>query len=118
MVTDYDRLPFSAIGYLYMAYSGNVFCGTACIIGVNLLLTCAHNIFRDGKEAIKIMFLPALNGKVKERYLVQRFHLPTEFRNFEEGSWKKRKLDYAILETKDNIDQKYGKLDMKFDVDM
>jgi V8-like Glu-specific endopeptidase len=40
-----QKYPYSAIGVVHSIRNGRQVIGTGCLIGPNLVLTCAHNCF-------------------------------------------------------------------------
>ena len=63
-----------------MKFKGNTYYGTGSIIGMNLVLTCAHNCFHGifGKVD-KMIFSPAFKATVKEECRVNKIHYPKEY---------------------------------------
>ena len=94
--------PISAIGLLKSDFGKGYFLyGTATLIGPDIILTCAHNVYSPvlKKKAEYITFYMDLtNGHFLKESQIETFIYPDEY-EFE----KKENYDYAICLLKDNI---------------
>ena len=94
--------PISAIGLLKSDFGKGYFLyGTATLIGPDIILTCAHNVYSPvlKKKAEYITFYMDLTrGQFLKESQVETFVYPDEY-EFE----KKENYDYAICLLKDNI---------------
>jgi len=57
-----DRInfpPYSCIGQIFFTSAGNPFTGSAAVVGRNLLITAAHNLYDAGEWSKHVLFVPA-----------------------------------------------------------
>lgn len=60
-----------------MKFKGKIFYGTGCIVGLNLVLTCAHNCFHGVYGKVnQMIFYPTLVGIDKEECRVKNYFYP------------------------------------------
>lgn len=94
--------PFSPIG-LVKNEKGN---GTGTLIGSNIVLTCAHNVY-DNKKNINyknLIFYPAINGPFNHgETRVKSVYFPNDYK-----SNKDSVEDYALLILENHIGDQFG----------
>ncbi len=54
-----DFSPYCKIGKLFFTVGADPYTGSACVVGRNLLLTAAHNLYLNGVWSTRILFVPA-----------------------------------------------------------
>ena len=103
-----STFPYVILGIIKNKYYSKIsnkieYCkGVGILIGNDVVLTCAHNLFiTNSKKIIKIEFLPLINGKIK---LIQpincyKFVIPKKFMDLKNKNSKENilKYDYGIL---------------------
>lgn len=70
------KYPYSCIGLVTGRFGTIISNGSGCLIGPDIVLTCAHNLYdRENKiEANNVFFCPGLNGSIGEQFKVKSFH--------------------------------------------
>ncbi len=88
-----NKLPYSAIGLIECELELADFglpriqrrTGTGCLISRNLVLTCAHILYKKPEHPAKewsvkkLRFHPAMHGKSTESFNVSQYFYPFEF---------------------------------------
>ena len=101
--------PFSTIGVLtFVTSDGETKYGTATLIGSNLVLTCAHNVYdNENNKHYKnhIFHACPLNGTKRDTSKVLKIFFPNEFKG---NNNNKDDEDYALLILDKELGNKYG----------
>ena len=103
-----STFPYVILGIIKNKYFSKIsnkieYCkGVGILIGNDVVLTCAHNLFiTNAKKIIKIEFLPLINGKIKliEPIDCYKFVIPKKFMDLKNKNSKENilKYDYGIL---------------------
>ena len=73
--------PYRCIGQIVGKFGNLQYKGTGCLISPNIVLTCAHNIYkRKLKQKVNDMkFKPGFNGKVGKFFNVKKAYYPEEY---------------------------------------
>jgi V8-like Glu-specific endopeptidase/GTP-binding protein EngB required for normal cell division len=102
------KLPYSAIGLLVMTFDNGTYIGTGAVVGKNIILTAAHNLYSHeiSSEPRIIRFLPGENGGDSFfEPTIARFHIPEEYKT-------SKKEDYAIIVLNEPLGDSTGYLEM------
>ena len=77
------------------------------MISSRIVLTCAHNLYSEGREANSIKFVPAVSasGKNSKGFQAKKIYFPEEYKHREDG-----KYDYGIIELEEDLEESYGYL--------
>ena len=128
-ITNTEQEPYSAICFLHLFFEEGGYRGTGFLIGPNLLLTVAHNLYSDVTDdnvvnptfVKKIDIYPGAetnsteNGAVTpfEIVGVESFYIPTEYYNLEmSGNDNSNNYDWGICILDSNIGYETGWLDI------
>ncbi|MGT2754152.1 trypsin-like serine peptidase [Streptococcus ovis] len=96
-------------------YRGNITAvGTGTMIGPDLDLTAAHNLYKNGSWVDKVKVIPAINGPASDEvypygaYSSNHFYMLKGYRD-STGSYSERD-DMAVVKLPSAIDEKVGSL--------
>ena len=109
-VLETAQWPNGAIGVVLSRIRGELFLGTGVLIGKNLVLTCAHNLYSREyqEECTFVKFIPAMNGDFAPfgKYDVFKWYFPKEY--IEKPEKHIGDEDYALLILKKPIGNHLG----------
>jgi V8-like Glu-specific endopeptidase len=106
-----DEWPFSAFGVVTMEFDGRECSGTGTLIGSNIVLTAAHNLYshKSRSFAKNVRFIPAMNGNSAPFGVskVTKYFTPKVFLDSKDGEELE---DYALLVLDSSIGEETGYL--------
>jgi V8-like Glu-specific endopeptidase len=94
-----ELFPHNCVGVIYGEYSDKLVVGTGFLIGSDLVLTVAHNLYskRIKIEYKNLVFYPGVSGSLdhENAYKVASYRYPQQYPASPEG--KDLEYDYALL---------------------
>ena len=89
--------PYRCIGQIVGKFGNLPYDGTGCLIGPNIVLTCAHNIYerRLKLEANDMKFKPGINGSFGKTFNVKKAYYPEKYVSLKKNA--SNLFDFGIL---------------------
>jgi V8-like Glu-specific endopeptidase len=113
------QYPYSSIGLITCELADQKQIGTGFLIGPNLALTCAQNIWSQREKSVgkNITFTPAFKNSCENIvFSTKNVYFPEDLNTAEESGDNLLQLNFAVLELDcGNIEHDFGTLGLNFE---